>query len=313
MIAVKEEDLKEESLGMSVVKRGVFLRIFGFIFVMFLAFGLVFLGASFSDPILAGIDKLTYIEPEELGVLRGGVDALFKEDNYVIATAAYEGGRSTVNYIEVVGENRISHKEVVVDKEGKLGEQRYGEVSEQTYRLLDWFDGENYYIFQGDNIYQLPQGIQKYVKSRDVLYGYDLLNSVLSVERMEDIVMGEKVYKGYRARVSSKEIWKSLALNSWCSYATLYEDQSLTDDLKKSVGDLCRVTEENFTFSDADVVFGLDSVGRLGYLEITMGGLGSRIHIQKEVHFGNTNVREIPKGFESALPYKEYMREILKK
>lgn len=238
--------------------------------------------------------------------------------DYIIANTL-DAPDGTTQYIEVAHAGDC-YTEYSVDNDGNYGTIEYGTEENITYALNDWVtkDGK-YYIFSADDggndiIYTLPDSYSKYVEDRTSLYVNDLLNNAKSIEKDDDFTadlgFGEETFSCYTIKVDSKAVKEILGVSSYGIYSTIQEDEGADTDIGKLCGYYLEDINMNLTFSDANIIIGIDNNGILRYMCLETGGLGTRLYLTKAVvATQNNNVRTTP-DFTEAVKYSTTLEDM---
>lgn len=254
-----------------------------------------------------------------LETLQTGVDKLKSyEDSYVISTSINAPDGIT-NYIEsVIGD--ASYTEYPVDAEGGFGTLAYASQDSIEYAMTDWLTADNrYYVFLGnedgtDSTYRLPDSYTTDLYSRNVMYADIILRDATDIQVYKTETMnlgyGDEPITLYRIKIPSTTVKHILGIPTYGLYKSLYEKHGI----ESSVGVLCNYymqdLDMNLTFSDGNVLLGLDKDGVLQFMSLETGGLGSRLYVTKSVvEDKNPYLRQEP-VFTSALDYEVMLQDL---
>jgi hypothetical protein len=262
------------------------------------------LGLSACSSVDTTTSKSTGANEEYAQIIR---DAAAKLNNtytdYIISTTLNAPDGDT-EYLEVVnGDN--CYTEYSVDSDNNLGTLSYGSADTISYVLTDWFDAEqNYYIFSSDEdgngvVYTLPSNYADFVSDRPFMYVNDLLDNAISIDTYDtltiDLGEGEEDFTTYKIKVSGDSLKSILGASSYGVYKSIAEDE----DSSANIVSLCNAYLDDLnmslTFSDANVIVGIDSNNILKYMCLETGGLGTRLYFTKAVvATRNNNLRDMP-------------------
>lgn len=269
--------------------------------------------------LLSGCGSTEKIEGSEyLRVLQTAVDNLSSfETPYIISTVV-EASNEYTQYIECVNGD-VSYTEYSIDADGNFGTLEYGSQSSISYVLNDWLDADGkYYLFTtneaGEDTIYVVDNYKDTIDSRVNMYGEDLLKGVLSVEKIDDMTIdlgqGMELFSVYRCKISSDVIKDVLGAPSLGIYKALKSSAESGSNLDSLLQYYIEDFDMTLTFSDANVIFGIDKNNCLKYLVIEVGGLGSRMYVTKAVvETNNENLRETP-DFRGAVPFSNTLLEL---
>lgn len=221
-----------------------------------------------------------------------------------IVTTTLEAPDGDTQYLEVK-HGDVSYTEYSVDDDNKVGTVAYGSSDSITYSLTDWLtkDGK-YYMFGADNdgnsvTYSLPDSYKDLVSDRVMLYANKFLDTAISINKYDDLTLnlgeGEETYTGYKVKVPASTVKDVLGVATYGVYKTVEDDKSTSANIKKLCSYYLEDLNMNLTFSDANVIMGIDSDGILKYVCLEVGGLGTRLYYTKAVvATKNSNVRSTP-------------------
>lgn len=222
-------------------------------------------------------------------------------------------------YIEVV-HDKVSYTEYSVDADDNLGTLEYGSDDSMSYALTDWLteDGK-YYVFAADNegktvIYSANDKYKYYVEDRPYLYVNMLLDNAISVSKYDDLELdlgeGAETFTSYKVKVKGESLKEILGASSYGVYKSLVDDENTDKNISKLCGYYLEDLDMNLTFSDANVIVGIDSNGILKYICLETGGLGTRLYLTKAVvSTRNPNLRDTP-DFTGAVDFASTLKEL---
>jgi hypothetical protein len=209
-----------------------------------------------------------------------------------------------ITFIEVA-HNGTSYTEYSVDDDNNVGTITYGSQDSISYTMTDYVtkDGK-YYMFQSgsdgnDVVYSLPDTYKSYISDRMMLYANDLAKSAISIKEVTEDVESEsddnEELTTYKMVVKSSAVKKLLGASSYGIYSSIQSDSGKDSNIGKLCSYYLTDLDMNLTFSDANVVFGIDQNGILKYMALETGGLGTRLYLTKEVvATSNSNIRDTP-------------------
>ena len=223
--------------------------------------------------------------------------------DYIIATTL-EAPDGDTQYLEVKHED-TSYTEYSVNDDNQVGTIAYGSADSITYSLTDWLtkDGK-YYMFGADNdgnsvTYSLPIAYKDLVSDRVMLYANKFIDNATAIEKYDDLTLdlgdGSRTYTSYKVKVPASTVKDILGASTYGVYKTVEDDKDTSANIKKLCSYYLEDLNMNLTFSDANVIFGIDSDGILKYACLEVGGLGTRLYYTKAVvATKNSNVRSTP-------------------
>lgn len=236
-----------------------------------------------------------------------------------IVTTTLEAPDGDTQYLEVKHED-TSYTEYSVSDDNEVGTIAYGSSDSITYSLTDWLtkDGK-YYMFGSDNdgksvTYSLPTAYKDLVSDRVMLYANKFVDNALSIEKYDDLTLnlgdGSQTYTSYKVKVPASVVKDVLGVSTYGVYKTIEDDKDTSANIKKLCGYYLEDLDMNLTFSDANVILGIDSDGILKYACLEVGGLGTRLYYTKAVvATKNSNVRSTP-DFTNAQTYASSLSDL---
>lgn len=236
-----------------------------------------------------------------------------------IVTTTLEAPDGDTQYLEVKHED-TSYTEYSVSDDNEVGTIAYGSSDSITYSLTDWLtkDGK-YYMFGSDNdgksvTYSLPTAYKDLVSDRVMLYANKFVDNALSIEKYDDLTLnlgdGSQTYKSYKVKVPASVVKDVLGVSTYGVYKTIEDDKDTSANIKKLCSYYLEDLDMNLTFSDANVILGIDSDGILKYACLEVGGLGTRLYYTKAVvATKNSNVRSTP-DFTNAQTYASSLSDL---
>lgn len=238
--------------------------------------------------------------------------------DYII-TNTLNAPDGNTEYIEVIHDG-ASYTEYSVDADDNLGTLQYGSSDTISYALTDWLteDGK-YYMFTSDNdgnsiIYSMNDKFSYYVEDRPFLYINMILDNAISVDKYDDLDIdlgnGVETFTSYKIKVKGDSLKDILGASSYGIYKSLMDDEATDKNISKLCGYYLEDLDMNLTFSDANVIVGIDSNGILKYICLETGGLGTRLYLTKAVvATKNNNLRDTP-DFTSAIDFSTSLKEL---
>ena len=236
-----------------------------------------------------------------------------------IVTTTLEAPDGDTQYLEVKHED-TSYTEYSVSDDNEVGTIAYGSSDSITYSLTDWLtkDGK-YYMFGSDNdgksvTYSLPTAYKDLVSDRVMLYANKFVDNALSIEKYDDLTLnlgdGSQTYTSYKVKVPASVVKDVLGVSTYGVYKTIEDDKDTSTNIKKLCSYYLEDLDMNLTFSDANVILGIDSDGILKYACLEVGGLGTRLYYTKAVvATKNSNVRSTP-DFTNAQTYASSLSDL---
>lgn len=236
-----------------------------------------------------------------------------------IVTTTLEAPDGDTQYLEVKHED-TSYTEYSVSDDNEVGTIAYGSADSITYSLTDWLtkDGK-YYMFGSDNdgnsvTYSLPTAYKDLVSDRVMLYANKFVDNALSIEKYDDLTLnlgdGSQTYTSYKVKVPASVVKDVLGVSTYGVYKTIEDDKGTSANIKKLCSYYLEDLDMNLTFSDANVILGIDSDGILKYACLEVGGLGTRLYYTKAVvATKNSNVRSTP-DFTNAQTYASSLSDL---
>lgn len=236
-----------------------------------------------------------------------------------IVTTTLEAPDGDTQYLEVKHED-TSYTEYSVSEDNEVGTIAYGSSDSITYSLTDWLtkDGK-YYMFGSDNdgnsvTYSLPTAYKDLVSDRVMLYANKFVDNALSIEKYDDLTLnlgdGSQTYTSYKVKVPASVVKDVLGVSTYGVYKTIEDDKDTSANIKKLCSYYLEDLDMNLTFSDANVILGIDSDGILKYACLEVGGLGTRLYYTKAVvATKNSNVRSTP-DFTNAQTYASSLSDL---
>lgn len=247
----------------------------------------------------------------EYEVLRNAVEFLKTENEYVVTTylsdpASYQG------FIEVY-DNGASYTKIPdgVTTDSSLAWQQRTEDS--VYYLSDYITADNkmYLCETSDGtsyeFYSVPKTYAEKCRTRDVMFLDKILESCSDVEYIEttvfDIGDGEETMDVYELTIPSDTVRALYSLGSYDLYDSIRMGYPNNLGLIKLMTWYLEDLSPCLTYSDGKVTVAVcDNVPR--YLNIEVGGLGSRAYITKCISFASFDEAKIEKpDFSNAVEY----------
>lgn len=290
-------------------RNDLFVLIFGAIVVGCICF---FCGIQYNSTkgsVSKNVDKELY------NVIKDSAEELVSiETPYlVVTTTDLESGMS--QYIECFSGDE-SYTEYSVDEDNNLGTVMYGSTDKISYLLVDWLmeDG-TYYLVDSDSDLRLSSTYGNMVKDRESMFVNTMLDSFVNIEYYDDVTIdlgrGNELLTCYRCELDSETTKSILGVSSKGIYDSLLVDYSKDTHL----GRLCQYYSDDLnmrlTFSNADVIIGIDKDGILKYVSLVAGGLGSKIYYTKYVATtdNSANLRNRP-DFSNSILYADSLKDL---
>lgn len=251
--------------------------------------------------------------------VRDSAVKLRSENKDYIISNSLSAPEGITEYIDVVSEKGV-YTEFPVDADKNLGTLKYGSKPSMQYSLSDWLTSDGkYYIFTSDKtgkevVSTLPSTYKSYVEDKPYLYINKLLTGVKEIKKADpiqlDLGQGEQDFTCYIMKVDSKVLPDILGASSYGLYKAISEADDTDKNIKKLSDFYLQDLSENLVFSDAKVTVGVDTDGLLRYVDISVGGLGSRLHLVKAVvSLSNANKRAEP-DFTKAVDFRTSLKDL---
>ena len=244
---------------------------------------------------------------------------LKSENKDYIISNSLSAPEGITEYIDVISEKGV-YTEFPVDADKNLGTLKYGSKPSIQYSLSDWYTNDGrYYIFTTDKtgkevVSILPDTYKAYVDDKPYLYINKLLDGVKEIKKSDpiqlDLGQGEQSFTCYIMKVDSKVLPEILGASSYGLYKSISEAKDTDKNVKKLSDFYLQDLSDNMVFSDAKVTVGVDTDGLLRYIDISVGGLGSRLHLVKAVvSLSNANKRAEP-DFTKAVDFRASLKDL---
>lgn len=215
-------------------------------------------------------------------------------------------------YVEICNKD-VSYTEYSVDKDGNYGTVAFQDAEDTDYVLTDWVTKKDKgYLLSGDNNWaSYPDSYSKDLSSRKYMYFDKMIDKLTDLKFKEtttaDIGMGEESIDVYTAKVDSETVHSILGIGSEQIYKSVKED---TDN--KNIKKLCEyyLDDISFTmvFSDANVRLGIVD-DMLRYVQLEVGGIGSKLYYTKSVLTKEIDVRDEP-DFSNTDTYESTLKQM---
>lgn len=252
------------------------------------------------------------IDSKAKKTIESALEKLKNTDKYQISNIM-QAPDGNLCYVEICS-NGSSYTEYPVDSDGNFGTIAFQDAKDTEYVLTDWVTSKGKgYVLEGDNSWvSYPSKYAGKLQSRDVMYCNVILNNLTSLEFKEtvnvDIGMGvSEELDVYLGKIPSETAHSILGMGSEEIYKAVKDDTS-DSNIKK----LCDFYLEDigFTmvFSDANVLIGV-SDGVLRYIQIEVGGLGTRLYYTKAVLTKDIDIRPEP-DFSNVLTYESTLKDM---
>lgn len=250
-------------------------------------------------------------------VLESALDKLKSTDKYIISNQI-NAPDSDVYYLTVNTPDGC-YTEYPVDADGNYGTLSYKDVTaSQEYILTDyWVDSSNFYFIgqdEDDNsiAYKYPESYASKLANRKIMYFDEMLNNFTDIKYKEekeiDLGTGLEKLKLYECTLPSEYMTEFFGKAN----KALYESVLGTTD-NTNIKNLCEYYLEDYdtslTFSSANVLVGVDASGMLRYVDIMVGGLGSKMYCVMSVITNDFEARTTP-DFDGVTDYAESMQNV---
>lgn len=253
---------------------------------------------------------------ENKKVLSDALDVLNSSGDYIISTSV-NAPDGDVYYI-TVNTSDGCYTEYPVDADGNYGTLSYKDITDnQEYMLTDyWIDSETSYFINpsedGTLAYKYPAEYSKTLENRGKMYFPEMLEQFTSIKYKEqitaDIGNGEEELKIYECVLPSSYMHDYFGKTNQALYTAIVNE---TKD--ENIKNLCQYYLDEYdmtlTFSDANVYVGIDSTGKLKYIDIMVGGLGSKMYMVMSVLDNSFTSRTTP-DFSNALNYVDSLSDV---
>lgn len=240
--------------------------------------------------------------------------------NYIIANTM-ELPSDSMCYIEVTTADG-NYTEYPVDESGNYGTIYYDESEETEYIMYDYLTNDNdVYIMNGsfnsddeDNDYiwlHMPKSYGEDIASRKYMYVDKMINYLSDITYDGEVNLdsdSEELTKVYTARIPDYVVKEICGIDTLGLYQHIREDNIDNESIVNLMDVYLEQFDETLTFSKGTVIFGINSDGVLSYMQLSAGGLGTRMYYTKSLVQSDTfEVQSLP-SFEST---DEYMTNIV--
>lgn len=215
-------------------------------------------------------------------------------------------------YVEICNKG-ASYTEYSVDKDGNYGTVAFQNSSNTDFILSDWVTKENKgYTTSSDNKWLVyPDTYAKELSSRKYMYFDKIKDKLTDLKFKEsttvDIGMGDEDIDVYTATLDSATVRDIMGIGSEKLYTSVKND-SQDENIQKFCGYCNDDIGFTMVFSDAKVRIGVID-DTLRYLQLEVGGIGTRLYYTKAVLTRDIDVREEP-DFSSAEKYETSLKEM---
>ena len=263
---------------------------------------------------------------ENRKVLETALDNLKSEEKYVITTYLTMGsdGSSYIDIVEPNGsytmynmeDDSKAFQELVAESETGIAEgyimNDYLDKDGNLYFLSDSYDEEGNSVLEA---YKTPDEYGKLTKERTTMYAGWVVPNLTDIEFKEtvdtDFGVGTVNMDVYEGVLSSDIVKKILGHGSSTLYETV-SNSTESEGMKKLMGWLKEDSDFSLYFSDANVILGIVD-DKLVYMNLEVGGLGTRMYLTKCVLLGDIVddyiIEEYPVT-ENALSYENIYSDI---
>ena len=298
--------------------------------VLFLVVGLVILFVTIKPKNNSnGTEEEIYTElstDENRKVLETALDNLKSEEKYVITTYLTMGsdGSSYIDIVEPNGsytmynmeDDSKAFQELVAESETGIAEgyiiNDYLDKDGNLYFLSDSYDEEGNSVLEA---YKTPDEYGKLTKERTTMYAEWVVPNLTDIEFKEtvdtDFGVGTVNMDVYEGVLSSDIVKKILGHGSSTLYETV-SNSTESEGMKKLMGWLKEDSDFSLYFSDANVILGIVD-DKLVYMNLEVGGLGTRMYLTKCVLLGDIVDDYIMEEYpvtENALSYENIYSDI---
>lgn len=249
-------------------------------------------------------------------ILSDALNVLKDSGNYIISTTV-NAPDSNVYYLTVKTSDAC-YTEYPVDADGNYGTLSYNEVtSNQDYILTDyWIDSETSYFLntaEGTTLaYKYPAEYSKVLEDRGNMYFSEMLDQFTSIKLKEttnaDIGNGSEELTIYECVLPSSYMYEYFGKTNHALYRAILNETN-SDNIKNLCDYYLKEYDMTLTFSDANVYVGVDKNGKLKYIDIMVGGLGSKMYMVMSVLDEQFTPRSLP-DFTNALNYSDSLSEV---
>lgn len=263
---------------------------------------------------------------ENRKVLETALDNLKSEEKYVITTYLTMGsdGSSYIDIVEPNGsytmynmeDDSKAFQELVAESETGVAEgyimNDYLDKDGNLYFLSDSYDEEGNSVLEA---YKTPDEYGKLTKERTTMYAEWVVPNLTDIEFKEtvdtDFGVGTVNMDVYEGVLSSDIVKKILGHGSSTLYETV-SNSTESEGMKKLMGWLKEDSDFSLYFSDANVILGIVD-DKLVYMNLEVGGLGTRMYLTKCVLLGDIVDDYIMEEYpvtENALSYENIYSDI---
>lgn len=215
-------------------------------------------------------------------------------------------------YIEIC-DGDTNYTEYPIDKDGNYGTIALQNANEGTsYVLTDWISKDKGYMLSSEETWlSYPDKYTKLLDSRRYMYFDVILKNIKDLKFKETITanigMGDESIDIYTATIGKNTVRDILGLSAEKMYQVISETSK-----DKNIKKLCNfyLDDIGFTmvFSDANLTIGVVD-GVLRYIQMEVGGLGSRMYVSKSVVIGDVEKRQEP-DFSKVVTYESTLKDL---
>lgn len=261
------------------------------------------------------VDTVDGVNKELKATLESALSSLESYDSTYTVSSILEAPDGDTIYIEINCADG-NYTEYPVDADGNIGTiENTGEGT--PYMLSDWITGNGeMYLVSSDSenntiFYRLPDKYAEICSSRSVMYVDKMIDRFTSIEYLQDaqadIGNGTETVSLYKCTLPSEYVREILGVGSYSLYDSIRQTHSDNTNVVTLCNYYLKDLDMNLTFSDAYVTLGVVD-GMLKYMNLEVGGLGSRLYLTKAVITVPVTVREVP-DFSGAPDYVVSMQE----
>lgn len=257
-------------------------------------------------------DKAESNDADAKKKVESALDSLENLDKTYEVSNVMQAPDGNLCYVEICS-NGASYTEYPVDADGNYGTIAFQDSADVEYVLTDWVtsDGKGYMLTGNDTWVSYPDSYSKKLKSRSLMYFDVIVDKMTGLSFKEtvtaDIGMGDESIDVYIAKLDSETVGTILGLGSEEIYKSI-ESSTKDENIKKLCGYYLDDISFTMVFSDANVTIGVVD-GVLRYVQLEVGGLGSRLYYTKAILTQDVDVRQEP-DFSNVDTYESTMKDM---
>lgn len=229
------------------------------------------------------------------------------DTNYVI-TNTMELPNESMCYIEV-NTSDGNYTEYPIDENGNYGTIQFNEAENTEYIIYDYLTKDNeVYILNGsynssdeENDYiwlHMPKSYAEDISSRKYMYVDVMLDYLYNITYEGDMKFDEtdsEEVSVYTANIPDFLVKQICGVDTLGLYQNIKNDNSDNEDIVSLMNTYIDSLDDSLTFSKGSVVFGINKDGVLCYMQLSAGGLGTRMYYTKYlVQNDSIEVRDLP-------------------